>query len=1473
MTSNQSVSTPLHPPAPTGESFDSMRGALPPINTQVQQPNELTVTTREVLDTDPSTIESESKDTLGVPAPITKEQPSWDPFNATPIAEEPASQHESRPNQHSFPFPQRSTAPPRTLLVPAEAVGVAKSDRSNSEDAHFYDAPEEQSDIKNDWVMVTPEDEQTTPKMQQEAMKTADVPSTPKPGYIKTTDTPSNREPETFKTVDVPFNREPEVFSGPDMTSNREPEAVKTADAPLQGEPEVIKTPNVPSKPESEGIMTQDGPSQSMMHRPRGSSYDTHLNSKPQPTVGPSTITAAEVVPPIEPEPTRHQQTEPEEQSSGSSFLPPIRRTSTFGFKYNSRHAKPRFPIDDPDDEDLSSSKVSEPQSISVASSVPERHEATTATAVGTASLVNVMNHDGPKAAEQVVPPQQYHETPYQQKPTSSLPIEQHREAHYQQKPTSLPIEQRREAPYQRNNATPPVEQPSREFPSQPQAPTIQPISTRPGLGHANSSEYSQRTTASRRESELVFSAPRAADMAHVPDNFRRSQDAWRPNVVTPPSHKSPTKWAEPNPSVPRQSWEPQRQGGLSGSSQSFTQRPEGPYIDRSQWIGPIQSKTFEQPPSSAQRYPELFRSEPPVMDAYAKETGDLPAHYYQAPITREAAFLPRQQTSEYQLPGVGPPEEESRSASSKRNSGFFKEIGGRFSRATSRERGISRSRDGELASPTRAFDSRNEYAESSVTSEDMQEQNKRRSSFFRGMNRASTSALQPPQSRESTIAHHAGSRTDLLLSPQPSPIGPHDKKRSFFGSNSTEPKTKPNKLSRSSTSGMTDESGKKKRFSGLSGFFGKSNPAAKGIIERPQATREVSYHERQPIESPQFDQQTPSRYRPPPHNARQPMPQNMTPQQSSRNVLTKLTANTGSSQHSSPDSKARRESKSRPRRPSGAGLLNGLMGRRSTQQDRGSEDSRSQGSSQPQAGPQYLPPAQTYTDLQQQQQQQPQQPIATPRQPQMVPFQDPSMQVQERGRRISREPQYDSVPIPGGYSLVRGQGAMAVPTEYNPRGLSRVQFNQAAEPSSLGIHSPHSVNYVHQSGQPQQYEYNTQQQQIHRVQQPGQPVNVRQSSQPKPPVLSALETYQTYQSRNSSHRLSREDILARSPARSPEGQQRPYQLSLPEDDEDRDHPVGNNRSPPISPSVGVRSPLSNVTPANSQSQHGAIQRLQKPVLRHPESPAGYPLPDDSVFSPVNPSVQDIPPPPPPKWPASQDSLHGKGQGVNQGSYLMNPNDLNRSATHRTAVSAISGMSGPHGVNENLHVPNQKEVGDGDRNISSPSPTPPTPSPANTPARTDSPARDGIKTTVMEVERRGSPGLYDASPLLPRVPRDALRAPTTTNGNSHAQISPQISPMKPSPQKADTGSNKENKKNAAELETREPDKHQARRAASAQEEKIFYDAGSGREQRGGSALSGGSRAEENEEPAMSATSYPGQEWNPYGMGAFDDGYD
>jgi hypothetical protein len=93
--------------------------------------------------------------------------------------------------------------------------------------------------------------------------------------------------------------------------------------------------------------------------------------------------------------------------------------------------------------------------------------------------------------------------------------------------------------------------------------------------------------------------------------------------------------------------------------------------------------------------------------------------------------------------------------------------------------------------------------------------------------------------------------------------------------------------------------------------------------------------------------------------------------------------------------------------------------------------------------------------------------------------------------------------------------------------------------------------------------------------------------------------------------RLSRDDILARSPARSPEGQQRPYELRLPGEEEDRDirSTRKNKEMPIISPPSDTRPSVPISDPEKPPNR--TIRRLAQPVIRHPQSPAGYPLPDD----------------------------------------------------------------------------------------------------------------------------------------------------------------------------------------------------------------------------------------------------------------------
>jgi hypothetical protein len=562
----------------------------------------------------------------------------------------------------------------------------------------------------------------------------------------------------------------------------------------------------------------------------------------------------------------------------------------------------------------------------------------------------------------------------------------------------------------------------------------------------------------------------------------------------------------------------------------------------------------------------------------------------------------------------------------------------------------------------------------------------------------------------------------------------------------------------------------------------------------------------------------------------------------SSRNALSKPASNSSFG----PQNKSRR--------PSASGLLNSMMGRRSNQGDRGSDDSRSQGSQPMQqlGGPQPILLAQTYTDLQEQQAPPPQQPQTRDvpwqdenmrHRPQQreIPFQDPSIRPPDRGRPVNGEPQYDSVPIPGGYDLVRGQGAKVAPTRYDPRGVGRGTPQSQLEPrfAPLQARGP-----LQQQGRAQQYPTEQQRAQQYPPNNNDPPLNKGR------PNLSALETYQN---NTATHRLSREDVLARSPPKSPEGQQRPYQITLPEAETD------NEPTPPRLLAKDI--PKFPTPPLAKPIQR--LQQSQTPALRHPESPAGYPLPDDSVFSPVNEEARNLPPPPPPKWPDQMDQRqqgHGRHDSIAPSlSTLDNREvDLDRSNTRRTAVSAVSGISAgaqSPGLDEMLNVPSGNQShsrrgedmeGGRDRHVSSPSPTPP--SAMGTPERRISPepVRQGlsapargnsgqIKTTELslpnQMDSAHSDDLYSASPRLPKDSQFPKQQPQ----QSSSSLSPQSASAGGSRNGTLNGGNnvrvKENLKNGG-----------------LSDEKIHVQGGHIDEGR------------EDEEPSMSATSYPGQEW-------------
>jgi hypothetical protein len=1338
--------------------------------------------------------------TLPIPAPISKIQPSWDPVHSTPILEE-GTKIEDPANQRQ---PSDSQRPRPSLSVPTDAV--SKSERSNSDDAPFFDATEERSD-NNDWVMVSPN---------QESKETL---SKEEPVLVSNDEHVNGQLPVT----EDEHGTKPEQVIEPQPTAELEiPKAMAS-------------------------------PTTSIINRPRGSSYDIPLlspstkNSLP-PRTPPATSSIADVprhtsndlpapvmasVETVESSPPPgSSQLKGEKQSSTTSFLPPIRRTSTFGLGFNSRDP----PQSDFPNEGVVNVVATPPVQVSNIELPAPRTPVPAVVPATEASPMQIRNETPEKALIE----HQEMQTPVAQPPlVSDLSVNR---ALHQNQPRSTEV----------FNARGPVQQLNQQGPM---------WATRPPLPHVGSSNYSQQSMPVQREHRhSAISPPRPADILQRPE-FRESQVEWRPNRPKANSG-SPPKIAPmynkeiDGPPAREMSWEPDAEREITRPVPA--QIPEPEYDEKPQYTVPPpqprlyeqplpQQRVYEQPPSSAQRYPELFRPGQAGPDI-PRGSADLPSQYYQAPISRGAAFLPRQQTNEYQLPGVGPPDLPPQ-GTSRRNSGFLKDIGGRLSRASSRERrSTSISRDQPLSRG-------NEYADSIAPSEGAQDRQRRRSSFF-GALHTSTSGFGTPASRESVIAHHGASRTDLVTTPPTpaSPIHQERKKSLFSGGRTNEPKQNTSKLVRASTGNNESmEPSKKNRFSGISSMFGKSNHSTRNSVQgEPQPPKEVSYHGRQSIEPPSLagvlhNKSIIPQSPPPaigPGHAREPS--------QSRSLFSKLAHSTTS--HSS----AGRETK--PRRSSGAGLLGGLIGRKAAT-DRGSDESRSQ-SSTTVRGTQPVLLSQTYSDLQDEMINTPPPQFEIKAKPQRSS--DPNLHAptpervdrdRDRGRRTSRdqrpyvEPQYDSVPIPGGYSLVRGQGATPVHTDYDPRGLNRLQpYNQYPVTSGQISH----IAPVRGDPENQQHLADRRAQQSSSAQ--------YNRSLQQAPALGAIETYQNYKARVS-QQLSREDLLARSPPKSIEGQQRPYQISLPDGADDEDGDALSRRKNSINPS--------SVHPTVKKSTPDAIQRLQQPTLRHPESPAGYPLPEDTVFSPVNPGANDIPPPPPPKWPSHLDHQyehtqgHERQQSLAQSMSTMDI-DLDRSNTRRTAVSAVSGFSGhqeptsasaPTHQNRGLNVPGKDGIaernGISDRrgrgtSLSSLSPTTPSPM-QGSPERGVSPegGRDDIRRTEINMPTRptSSEDLYNASPRLPNpTPISGANANgyhvNSKRSNSHLGV--------------DTNTNGKGDQKISS----------GAAVSRAQEEKIPYHE------------NGLHVPEEDTEPAtMSATSYPGQEWNPYIAGGWDDGFD
>ncbi|KAK0390617.1 hypothetical protein NLU13_0121 [Sarocladium strictum] len=132
----------------------------------------------------------------------------------------------------------------------------------------------------------------------------------------------------------------------------------------------------------------------------------------------------------------------------------------------------------------------------------------------------------------------------------------------------------------------------------------------------------------------------------------------------------------------------------------------------------PRQRSGNQLPPSSAQRYPELFTGAQPQNGLRGRSNSGS---------NMIAADLPRTQSNEFDIPGVGPPEERGR----RKSSSIFREFGNRIARASSRDRGPSVS---ESRPSTSEILRAGGASETTVGAENNPDHRKKRSSLLLGL-------------------------------------------------------------------------------------------------------------------------------------------------------------------------------------------------------------------------------------------------------------------------------------------------------------------------------------------------------------------------------------------------------------------------------------------------------------------------------------------------------------------------------------------------------------------------------------------------------------------------------------------------------------------------------------------------------------------------------------------------------------------
>ncbi|EON97040.1 hypothetical protein UCRPA7_7441 [Phaeoacremonium minimum UCRPA7] len=308
---------------------------------------------------------------------------------------------------------------------------------------------------------------------------------------------------------------------------------------------------------------------------------------------------------------------------------------------------------------------------------------------------------------------------------------------------------------------------------------------------------------------------------------------------------------------------------------------------------------------------------------------------------------------------------------------------------------------------------------------------------------------------------------------------------------------------------------------------------------------------------------------------------------------------------------------------------------------------------------------------------------------------------------------------------------------------------------------------------------------------------------------------------------------------------------------------------------------------------------ISQPILQHPGSPQNYPLPESSTFSPVNTAAGNLPNPPLPQNFAviTQEPEHGAV-------------DQNAGLTVQRQVSAVSQVSSLHpsppqqqehtianvisgGINtlpsqSSPHASSPSPQITPDRNVSPEPPAPQSPvnlnvniqaannvqeeniydaTPRNSvppPSRQQQPADVVIESPSAEPASKFAGRPQDHADTRSTIsarsderPKDLVieTAPpvseNTANGHHDRPERPANGNGKPVQSSADIFEEMKRKQLLREQEEKipvnptEPDMHAALAAAA-------------------------KKKDEDDVPQMSATSYPGQEWNPYGGAEYED---